>query len=73
MTTLALAQLVHGTPAFFQKLGQRFSDLAAGLHEARMLAQRFKTLSSLTDAQLAERGLKREEIPQAVMDYSVRV
>jgi hypothetical protein len=72
MTTLALAHLVHEAPAFFQRIGQRFSDLAAGLHEARVLAERFKTLSSLTDSQLAERGLKREDIPQAVMNLSVR-
>ena len=37
-----------------------------------MLAHRFKTLSQMTDAQLAARGLKREDIPQAVLDLSVR-
>jgi len=26
----------------------------------------------MTDAQLAARGLKREDIPQAVLDHSVR-
>ena len=36
------------------------------------MAQRYKSLSQMTDAQLAARGLKREDIPQAVLDFSVR-
>ncbi len=72
MTTIALAQLVNDVPAFMARIGQRFHDLLAGVEEARELATRYKTLSRMTDAQLAERGLKRADIPQAVLDYSVR-
>ena len=57
---------------FLQRLGQRFTDFATGIEEARLMAHRFKVLSQLTDAHLAERGFKREEIPQAVLDYSIR-
>jgi hypothetical protein len=72
MTTIALSQLVHQVPSFLQRIAARFSDLIAGIEEARVLAYRFKTLSQMTDAQLAARGLKREDIPQAVIDLKVR-
>ena len=72
MTTIALSQLLYGTPALLARIAARFSDLVAGIEEARGLAHRFKRLSQMTDAQLAARGLKREDIPQAVVDYKVR-
>jgi hypothetical protein len=72
MTTIALSQLVNRAPAFLARISQRFSDLLAGIDDARVMAQRFKTLSQMTDAQLAARGLKREEIPQAVLNRSIR-
>lgn len=54
-----------------RRIGQRFTDLVAGIEQARLLAYRFKALSQLTDAQLAERGLKRKDIPQAVWDSTI--
>ena len=72
MTTIALSQLVHQTPAFLQRLGQRFANLFDGIEEARQMAHRYKMLSQMTDAQLAARGLTREQIPQAVLNLSVR-
>ena len=72
MTTIALSQLVHRAPAFLERLSQRISAFFAGIEEAQLMAQRYKTLSQMTDAQLAARGLKREDIPQAVLDHSVR-
>jgi hypothetical protein len=68
MTTIALTQLITGTPAFIGRLGQHFSNFLDGIGEARTMAEQFKTLSRLSDAQLARRGLKREEIPQAVLE-----
>ena len=73
MTTIALSQLVHRAPAFFQRISQRISAFFDGIEEARLMAQRYKTLSQMTDTQLAARGLKREDIPQAVLDLRVRV
>jgi uncharacterized protein YjiS (DUF1127 family) len=72
MTTIALSRLFHQTPAFLERVAQRFNAFFEGLDEARLMAQRFKTLSQMTDAQLAARGLRREEIPQAVLDFSIR-
>jgi uncharacterized protein YjiS (DUF1127 family) len=72
MTTIALSQLVHQAPAFLGRLNQRITAFFDGIEEARLMAQRYKTLSQMTDTQLAARGLKREDIPQAVLDFSVR-
>ena len=71
MFTITLSQVVDRAFSVFVRLGQRFSDLLAGIEEARVLAHRFKTLSQLTDAQLAARGLRREDIPQAVLNLSI--
>jgi uncharacterized protein YjiS (DUF1127 family) len=72
MTTIALAQIVHDVPAALRRFSQRLSELVAGIDEARLLATRYKALSRMTDAQLADRGLRRADIPQAVLNYSVR-
>jgi hypothetical protein len=72
MTTIALSQFIHDVPALLRKVGHGFGDLIAGIEEARELANRYKALARMTDAQLAERGLKRTDIPQAVLDQSVR-
>jgi hypothetical protein len=55
-----------------QRLRRRIADFIAGIEEARLLADRFEVLSHLGDAQLAARGLKREQIPQAVLNHKVR-
>jgi hypothetical protein len=67
MSTLALSHLIHETPAFLRRLHSAFHALFAGIEEARVLAQRFESLSRLTDAELAAHGLKRENIPEAVL------
>jgi uncharacterized protein YjiS (DUF1127 family) len=72
MTTIALSQLVNQAPAFLQRISQRIGAFFDGIEEARLMAQRFKSLSQMTDAQLAARGLKREDIPQAVLDHSIQ-
>ena len=71
MTTIALSQLVNQAPALFQRISQRIGAFFDGIEEAHLMAQRYKALSQMTDAQLAARGLKREDIPQAVLDHSV--
>jgi hypothetical protein len=72
MSTIALSQLVNEAPAFLARVSQRISAFFDGIEEARLMAHRFKSLSQMTDAQLAARGLRREDIPQAVLDYSIR-
>ncbi|MCC6890125.1 MAG: hypothetical protein IT536_16460 [Hyphomicrobiales bacterium] len=70
MTTIAL--LVHRTPALLERVAQRVGEFLDGIAEARTLAHRFQVLSQMTDAQLAARGLRREDIPQAVLDTRLR-
>jgi uncharacterized protein YjiS (DUF1127 family) len=67
MTTLAINHLLRQTPAVIYRLGDRISELLDGIGEARAMAERFKSLSRMSDGQLAERGLKREDIPKAVL------
>ena len=66
MSTLALSHLIHETPALLHRVGSRCLAFFEGIGEAHTLAQRFDTLSRLSDGELAARGLKREDIPQAV-------
>jgi hypothetical protein len=63
MTT---TQLIHETPAFLHKVGDRILDFIAGIQDARDMAQRFKALSRLSDAELASQGLNRHDILRAV-------
>ncbi len=51
------------------RLLNRFAD---GLREGIELAKRFDTLNSKTDPELARMGLRREDIPQAVLAGKVR-
>ena len=67
MTTLALNHLIRSTPGFLRRLSQSCSAFFEGIGEARAMAERFKALSRLTDAQLAQRGLKRSDIPKVVL------
>jgi hypothetical protein len=67
MSTLALSQLLHGTPALLHKLGDRIHAFLAGIEQARAMSERFQTLSRMSDYELARRGLRRDEIPRAVM------
>jgi len=68
MTTLVLNQIMRRTPALLQRLNQRISDFLDDVGAARAMAERFKSLSRMSDDQLAERGLKREDIPKAVLE-----
>ena len=67
MTTLALNQMIRRTPALLQRINQSVSDFLDGIGDARAMAEKFKSLSRMTDGQLAARGLKRSDIPQAVL------
>jgi len=70
MTTLALSTSYLAKLA--DQVGQYLSDLAAGVREGRELATRYDALARRSDAELARRGIKREDIPQIVMFGRVR-
>jgi hypothetical protein len=66
MTTLALPARPEARrrPRFFRLIAE-FLD---GIRLARAMAHRYDVLSRLSDGELARRGLKREDIPQAVVN-----
>ena len=67
MTTLAINHLLRRTPAVLYRMGERITEFLDGIGEARAMAERFKSLSRMSNDQLAARGLKREDIPKAVL------
>ncbi len=64
---MTIVTIIHRTLAFLAQLGHRFLDFYGRVQQARLRAQTFEALASLTDAELAQRGLKREEIAYAVL------
>ena len=58
---------LHRAPDLLRQLGRRFCAFLDGIGEERAMAEAFKSLSRMSDAELAQRGIRREEIPQAVL------
>jgi len=67
MTTIALAALMDTAPRWFGRLVRCWNEFSSGIEEARAMALRYQTLAALSDPELAERGLKRQDIPRAVL------
>ena len=63
MTTLAFPARFHATPRL-KAIGRFFADIAAGVHDAREIENRYETLSRMSDEALACRGLTRDDVPQ---------
>ena len=51
-------------PRFFRVI----SEFLAGIRLARAMAHQYDVLSRLSDGELARRGLRREDIPQVVVN-----
>jgi hypothetical protein len=67
MTTLVLSALLDTTPRLVSRLGRAWTEFLTGIHEARAMALLYQSLAGLSDRELAARGLKREDIPSAVV------
>ena len=67
MTTLVISHLIQVAGTALRALGDRFFGIFDRIQRARAMAQRFQALASLSDAELARRGLKREDISQVVL------
>ena len=72
MIALASSRLLQTTPRLLAKLAAHWNNFIAGIHEARAMSFLYRNLSALSDAELAARGLKREDIPRAVLGISTR-
>jgi hypothetical protein len=66
MTTLTLATLTRDVPVL-AKIGRFLRDFGAGIREGREIETRYFALARLTDAELAQRGLKREDIARVAV------
>jgi uncharacterized protein YjiS (DUF1127 family) len=69
MSTTTMSNVLLAGPAFLARMGNRFAALLDGLDEARQMAERFRTLSRMSDAELSQHGLTREDIPQACLNF----
>jgi hypothetical protein len=67
MTPLILSALFDPVVRLFNRLGRSWTEFLTGIHEARAMALLYQTLAGLSDHELAARGLKREDIPGAVL------
>ena len=67
MTPLALSALIDTAPRWLSRLGRYWTEFSSGIEEARAMALRYQTLAALSDPELAARGLKRQDIPRAVL------
>ena len=67
MTPLALSALLAGASRLEERLLHYGTELLDGIEEARAMALRYRTLAALSDRELAARGLRRVDIPRAVL------
>ena len=67
MTLLALSALIDTAPRWLSQVGRYWTEFSSGIEEARAMALRYQSLAALSDPELAARGLKRQDIPRAVL------
>jgi uncharacterized protein YjiS (DUF1127 family) len=70
MTMLALSALLGAAARLLNRLFAYTTEFLTGIHQARAMALRYQDLARLSDRELAARGLKREDIPRAVLAAS---
>ena len=70
MTALALSALLAATLRVLRRLARHGAEFLNGIEEARAMAFRYQTLAALSDHELAARGLRRPDIPRAVLASS---
>jgi len=67
MSTFVLNDTVAGTRRL-NRFFRPFSGFFGGFRLARAMARRYELLSALSNAELAARGIRREEIPSVVVN-----
>jgi hypothetical protein len=67
MIPLALSALLAGASRLAGRLLHYGAEFLDGIEEARAMALRYRTLAALSDRELAARGLRRADIPRAVL------
>jgi hypothetical protein len=67
MTTLALSALLNSTSRPLARMLTYWNEFLDGIGEARAMAGLYRDLAGMSDRELAARGLKRQDIPRAVL------
>jgi len=67
MTPLVVSALLAGASRLAQRLLHYGAEFLDGIEEARAMALRYRTLAALSDRELAALGLRRADIPRAVL------
>ncbi|GLK70386.1 DUF1127 domain-containing protein [Ancylobacter dichloromethanicus] len=65
MNTTTLTR--HTSPDFFSRIVDSVASFFEAVGEGRRIAQRYETLSRLSDAALAKRGLTRQDIARVAV------
>jgi hypothetical protein len=68
MTILALSALINSPPRLLTRMLGYWTELLNGIEEARAMATLYRNLAGMSDRELAARGLKRQDIPRAVLN-----
>lgn len=66
MSTVSLSR--RTSPDFFSRIVEAVSAFFEAVDEGRRIAQRYETLSRLSDAALARRGLTRQDIARTAVN-----
>jgi len=67
MTTLALSSLLDTSLRLLGRMLRSWTEFLTGIQEARAMALLYQELAALSNRELAARGLKRQDIPRAVL------
>jgi hypothetical protein len=67
MSLLALSSLLDAVTFLLAAMFRFSADFVRRIQDARGMALLYQTLSGLSDQELALRGLKRQDIPRAVL------
>jgi hypothetical protein len=73
MSLLALSSLVEAVNRLVATLFRFVDEFVTRIREARSMALLYQTLSGLSDQELAQRGLTRQDIPSAVLTRFGRI
>lgn len=65
MSTVSLSR--QASPDFFTRVADAVVTFFDAVGEGRRIAQRYETLSRMSDAALARRGLTRQDIARAAV------
>ena len=66
MTTATFSR--PASPDFFSRVVEGVAAFFAAIGEGRRIAQRYENLARMSDAALARRGLRREEIARVAVN-----